>query len=192
MSQCMAGTVVATAAADPSDDDTMISRIGYFGLREVADDFQLYPCFEDDRLFQKDMRDRLAETVVKWTIPHEDSFRALCKHEVNEIAEQLQFEVLTDITKDELLVLESKDYTYVYFGVLTTNGLYVACWLLRPTVLSNDETLTPRICFWMLSQQYLQLLVALGVKNAPQLDVNKVKACLDVSDKLLKYEHKDP
>jgi len=189
----MAATGVATAAAATaatSDDDTMISRIGYFGLREVAEDFQLYPCFEDDKLFQQDMRDRLAEAVV--TNQRDASFRALCKNEVNNISEQLQFEVLTDITHDELLVLESKDYTYVYFGVLTTNGLYVACWLVRPTFYTNFESMKPRICFWMLSQQYLQLLVALGVKNAPQLDVNKVKACLDVSDKLLKYEHKDP
>ena len=102
----MAGTVVATAAAAtaaPSDDDTMISRIGYFGLREVADDFQLYPCFEDDKLFQQDMRDRLAEAVL--TNQRDASFRVLCKDEVRKIAEQLQFEVLTDIMHDQLLVL---------------------------------------------------------------------------------------
>jgi hypothetical protein len=134
-------------------------------------------------------RQNLEATV---TNQKDASFRVLCKHEVSEIAQQLQFQVLTDITHDELLVLESKEYTYVYFGVLTTNGLYVACWLVRPTVYTNFETMKPRICFWMLSQQYLQLLVALGVKKAPQLEVSKVKDCLDVSDKLLKYEHKDP
>jgi hypothetical protein len=185
-----AATAAAAATADPTDDDTMISRIGYFGLREFGDEFQLYPCFEDDKLFQQDMRGRLAEADVK---DQEDQmFRRNRKSEIDEIAKLLHFDVVTDILHDDLLVLKSRDYTYLYFGVLTTNGLYVACWLLKPTMYTNIGEGTPRICFWMLSQQYLQLLVALGVQKGTQLDDDKVKACLDVSDKLLKYEHKDP
>jgi hypothetical protein len=168
-----------------SADDEMLSRIGFFGVREIKDDFQLYtPCFDDDKSFQNAMRDEIVKDMV---VTHEARTRALWADAIKQIAELLQFEVLTDIKKDELLVLKSRDYTYIYFGVITKNYVYVACWLARPTKYTNVIPL-PRICFWMLQQQYLQLLLALGIKNEPQLTVADVKKCLDVSDEKLTFE----
>jgi hypothetical protein len=172
-----------------SAGDEMLSRIGFFGVREIKDDFQLYtPCFDDDKLFQKAMREEIVGGLVG---THEAGPRTLWAYEIKEIAELLQFEVLTDILKDELLVLKSRDYTYIYFGVITKNYVYVACWLARPTYMKN-MTSQPKICFWMLQQQYIQLLLALGIKDAPKLTVVDVKKCLNVSDEKLTFEPLPP
>jgi hypothetical protein len=168
-----------------SAGDEMLSRIGFFGVREIQEDFQLYtPCFENGQLFQKAMHEEIVNGVVG---THEAGTRMLWADEINRIATLLQFEVLTDIKKDELLVLKSRDYTYIYFGVITKNYVYVACWLARPTKYNNAYPL-PRICFWMLQQQYLQVLLALGIRNEPKLTVTDVKKCLNVSDEKLTFE----
>ena len=172
-----------------SADDEMLSRIGFFGVREIQDDFQLYtPCFDNDKLFQKAMHDEIVSGSVG---THEAGPRTLWRGEIEQIAKLLQFEVLTDIKNDELLVLKSRDYTYIYFGVITKNYVYVACWLARPTYLKNYIQ-EPKICFWMLQQQYLQLLLALGIQNEPKLTVAEVKKCLNVSDEKLTFEPLPP
>lgn len=80
---------------------------------------------------------------------------------------------LTCITTDEdLLIVDSTDESYIYFGGMTKTLVYVACWMVVA-----DNTPDPKLLFWFLNTFYVQQLQSL---EATEVNIEKLEACTDL------------
>jgi hypothetical protein len=82
---------------------------------------------------------------------------------------------LTCITTDkDLLIVDSTDESYVYFGGMTKTLVYVACWMVVPM----DYKSKPKLLFWFLNTFYVQQLQGL---EATEVDIGKLEECADLT-----------
>ena len=82
---------------------------------------------------------------------------------------------LTCITTDEdLLIVDSTDESYVYFGGMTKTWVYVACWMVVPV----DYTAKPKLLFWFLNTYYAQQLESL---EETEVQIKLLEKCTDLS-----------
>jgi hypothetical protein len=98
----------------------------------------------------------------------------------------MHFTVVTDFMTDHLLTVKKtgSPFIFVYFGVMTKDCTYVACWL-RIQLGADRQIINgqkPYIFFWALHSSYTQELEGLG--DAKGIDFAKLETLVHYQDSI--------
>ena len=149
-----------------ADVDAIEDGFHLSGMREQDSYVQLYPCMKNADEFYMDLNTRLERHK---TAAHAKKKRKLSEYLsgfVPKIAKVMSFTVVTQFLTDHLLTVKKtgSQFIFVYFGAMTKDSTYVACWL--RIQLGTDRQIIkdqkPYIFFWALHSSYTQELEGLG------------------------------
>ena len=162
----------------------ILDDVSYMGLKDVEDHLQLYTCMQNSKAFKTAVLQKLKRNRREDHSRHikKNSLRGHLIGTVPAIAECLNLTVVTNFQTDHLLTVRQKDAWFVYFGAMTTELIHVACWLRVPlnTDGSVNESINPKIFFWVLHTSYAQELEALGEANEG-VNMEAIKQRLDLT-----------
>ena len=165
----------------------LISGMTFLGVRhdktKTTIDLLAWPKASKDRFvaaldkkFEKiTVKPNNGGAVVKSSIEfsEEEGVKEYFNAHITDITEALG---LTCITTDEdLLIVDSTDESYVYFGGMTKSLVYVACWMVVP----SDKISSPKLLFWFLNTFYVQQLQSL---EETEVNIKALEACTDLSN----------
>jgi hypothetical protein len=169
-------------AVGMGDTASVKSDVAYIAMREDHNTFHLYTCMQNAKVFNEILDAKLARATKVDAPLTKAKLRNYLTTIVPDIVELLNVTLVTDLQKDHLLTSKNDKYYYVYFGAMSKTLIHVACWLRIPRGKDKqiDESVKPKLFFWMLHQSYAQELQTLG-DMSNEIDAEALKKKLDLS-----------